>query len=409
MKVLFLAPYITILNDKTFEKNITGFGHMVRDIADYVSRSGVQVDLITNSAITRGRKYSDFNILKRTWKDILLNVKPYYLKKMMYLIRSYHPNNNRIVKIFYYYLSTGYVELIFKQGDYDVVHIHGIGFGTQPYIDCCERLGIKYVVTLHGLNAFSNSIQMEENEKQFELDFLQKAWLDKVQLTVISTGILNEIKTYLNKSEIENITVITNGTDINTKSNAYCDIRYKYGLSRKYKIMLCVGNLGTRKNQIQIVRSYKLISENYKDQFCILFLGSDGTNGEIEREIINLGLADSLILCGNINREEIASYYQQADFTVLASVSEGFGLSIIEGFVYGLPNLTFADLDAAEDLYDEKAMLVLKDRSDEALAEGLVQMLRTEWDRDYIKEYAKNFSLEKMAEEYIKVYQEIVG
>jgi uncharacterized Fe-S center protein len=74
MKVLFLALYITILEDKNFTNNITGFGHMVRDIADYVSKKGVNVDVVTMSAFTKGRKCNRFTLLKRTWKDIFMHI-----------------------------------------------------------------------------------------------------------------------------------------------------------------------------------------------------------------------------------------------------------------------------------------------------------------------------------------------
>jgi len=400
MKILFLALYVTILNNKVFTKNITGYGHMVWDIADYVSRTGVEVDVATSSAVTKGINYGAVTILKRTWADILMHVKPYYFKKMMQLVKTYHPSRNRLVKMMYYALSAGYVEHILKRGNYDIVHIHGIDFGTKPYIDCCEMFGIKYTVTLHGLNSFSDSVQMESGEKQFEKDFLQYAYKSGIPLTLISTGILNVIKDYLNtQGDIKHFRVVTNGTDVTEKAGGALDVRQKYAISIDKKIMLCVGNLTNKKKK----------KKETKSRLYILFLGKDGTNGDVERKICELGLENNLILCGNVSRDEIGSYYKQADYTVLASISEGFGLSIIEGFVYGLPNLTFADLDAIEDLFDGKAMITLTERSDQALAEGIAQMLSMDWDREYIKKYAKNFSLERMAQEYVRVYEEVEG
>lgn len=408
MKILFIASYITILDDKIFTKNITGFGHMVRDIADNVARTGAKIDVITSSAITKGRIYYAFTVIKRTLADILLHIKPYYIKKTMQLIKHYHPSFKRIIKMLYYSLSAGYVEHILKHGNYDMVHIHGIGFGTKPYIDCCERMGVKYIVTLHGLNSFTDSIQMESGEKQFEKDFLQYAYKSSIPLTVISTGILNTVKEYLGvQGDVKHFHVVTNGTDVIENLCGKLDIRQKYSISKNKKIMICVGNLTNIKNQSQIVRAYALLPEKIKSRLCILFLGKDVTSGEVERKICELGLENNLTLCGNVKRDEIGSYYKQADYTVLASISEGFGLSIIEGFVYGLPNLSFADLDAIEDLFNEKVMLTLTERSDEALADGIVQMLSKDWDREYIKQYAKKFTLEIMAQKYVKVYLEV--
>lgn len=408
MKIMFLASYLTILDDKNFTKNITGYGYMVKDIADYVSRTGVSIDVITTSAITKGRKHQSFTILKRTWRDILLHLKPYYFQKTLQLIKMYHPSCSRMIKMLYYALSAGHVEHILKCGNYDMVHIHGIGFGPKSYIDCCEKLGIKYVVTLHGLNSFSDSVQMECGEKKFEKDFLQCAYENNIPITLISTGMLNDIKDYLGvHGEIKYFQVIPNGTDISEKT-CVLDIRQKYEINGNKKIMLCIGNLSKRKNQVQVVRAYALLPEEIKSRLCILFLGKDATNGEVKHKICELCLEHNLILCGNVSKYEIGSYYKQADYTVLASISEGFGLSIIEGFVYGLPNLTYADLDAIEDLFDEQAMLVIAERCDETLMEGMTQMLSKDWDRKYIKQHAKKFSLECMAQEYVSFYRGVV-
>ncbi len=410
MKVLYLVKYITILDEKVFKKNITGYGLMVRDIADTVSKTGIEIDLITSSAITKGRKYKSFTILKRTWTDIVLHMKPYYILKMARLIKKYNPSWKRAVKMLYYALSAGYVEYLLKSKKYDLVHIHGIEFGTQPYIECCERTGIKYIVTLHGLNSFSDSVLMESREKQFEKDFLQYAYKNKIPLSVISTGILNAIKKYLGiKGEIDHFYVVANGTDVTKKTDSLLDIREKYGIDNHKQIMLCVGNLSIRKNQVQIVRAYAMLPEPIKRCLCVLFLGKDTLNSEVNKAISEYGLEKELIVCGNINREEISAYYRQADYTILASISEGFGLSIIEGFVYGLPNLTYADLDAAEDLFDENAMHLVDERTDEALKEGIVQLLEKTWDKEFISGYANNFSYEKMANEYVKVYQDVAN
>lgn len=410
MKVLFLASYITILEDKSFAKNITGYGYMVRDIADYVSRTDVEVDVITSSAITTGRKLNAITLLKRTWVDILLHAKPYYFKKTMQTIKTYHPSCRRIAKMLYYSLSAGYVEHILKRGNYCLVHIHGFGFGSKPWIDCCERLGIKYVVTLHGLNSFSDSVNMESGEKQFEKDFLLDAYKSSIPLTFVSTGILNVVTGYLSvQADIKHFHVVKNGTDVSKKPCDTLDIHQKYAVNSNRRIMLCIGNLSENKNQIQVVRAYALLPKVIQSHLCILFLGKDATNGMIERKICELGSQNDLILCGNVSRDEISIYCKQANYTVLTSISEGFGLSIIEGFVYGLPNLTFADLDAIEDLFDEKAMIILTERSDQALADGIAQSLSREWDREYIEQYAKRFSLEYMAQEYVKVYRKVVG
>ena len=43
-------------------------------------------------------------------------------------------------------------------------------------------------------------------------------------------------------------------------------------------------------------------------------------NGKLSKEINRLKLSDKLIICGNVNRENISCYYEQADYNIVASI-----------------------------------------------------------------------------------------
>jgi glycosyltransferase involved in cell wall biosynthesis len=98
------------------------------------------------------------------------------------------------------------------------------------------------------------------------------------------------------------------------------------------------------------------------------------------------------------------NYYAQSDFVISTSINEAFGLTFIEGFVYGLPAITFPDLDAVPDLYDEKVMILANDRTDSSLKNAILFALEKEWDPTYIKKYAQKFSAEIMVEKYNDLY-----
>lgn len=200
--------------------------------------------------------------------------------------------------------------------------------------------------------------------------------------------------------------VILNGCGVE-KLQFDRDIRKVYNLSKEVFLFVCVGNISRNKNQKQIIRAFQLLPQTYRHRIAILFVGGNET--ELANEIRTFGLQNSLIACGVVPKQEIHNYYGAADATILTSLSEGFGLSIIEGFVYGLPNLTFADLPAVEDLYNEKVMLRLSERGDEVLAKGMMEVVNRNWNRQFIEEYAKRFSFEKMADRYIDFYHTIIS
>ena len=50
-----------------------------------------------------------------------------------------------------------------------------------------------------------------------------------------------------------------------------------------------------------------------------------------------------------------------------------------------------------------------EDRSDQGLADAIVEWDQRNWDRDYIVQYSKYFSMERMAADYIKFYKQSIN
>lgn len=187
------------------------------------------------------------------------------------------------------------------------------------------------------------------------------------------------------------------------------NIREKYGIPEEAKILLYVGNISRNKNQEQMIRGYNNLSEALCEQTYILFLGRNIENDYcLEEFVSNSQYRDHLIICGNIDKEIIPSYYKQCDGVVLLSIVEGFGLSLIEGMHFGKPSMTFTDLDAYEDIYNEKAVIGIQERSDESVAKGLEQLLTSEWDATEIKDYSAKFEANAMANNYINCFKKII-
>jgi len=203
--------------------------------------------------------------------------------------------------------------------------------------------------------------------------------------------------------------VITNGCDI-TPRQASRDIRATLGFKESDFVFVSVGNIGMRKNQIQTVEAMSmLVAQGILDIKCI-FCGSDmGGVNSLQSAIYKYNIQGYCICAGFVDKEELTNYYQAADATILTSLSEGFGLSIIEGFVYGKPCLTFSDLPAVKDVYNESAMMLCPVRNTGTLSECMKRMKSQTWSSELIKRYASNFSFEEMSENYIGLYKGIIA
>lgn len=140
---------------------------------------------------------------------------------------------------------------------------------------------------------------------------------------------------------------------------------------------------------------------------AIILAGKDNTNGAIEKFILENNLYNNVFICGFVDKFKLSNLYAIADYNVMLSITEGFGLSMIEAASYGIPTLTFSDLDAVKDIYSPASMLLMGDRSDETVAEGIIKMFSNDWNRDEIVKESLKFN-EDIYREYLDVYKFIL-
>lgn len=402
MRILHITPYITSQKHPAFMRNQTGFGYMVHDIAKYTSKLA-EVDLLAVMCITPEMTLDGFKVIGRSWLKLLRNISRTTISDGLSFFAKYHlPLKDRL-RAMYVYLSMGQLNKIVA--DYDIVHIHGCSVITDAAINVCKKKNVPFLVTLHGLNSFSDSIGQNASLKRYERDFLKAAAINHYPVSFISTG---NMKTAAESTgvSVESFHVICNGCDVNPKYSDL-DVRKIYGLSEDDFVFAFVGNVSENKNQLQVARAWMLLPDDIKSRCKVLFVGRYNSGDELVQFIEANNMQKNLILCGMQPKEKIASFYQACNATILTSITEGFGLSIIEGFVYGKPNVTFADLPATNDLYKSNAMVLAKDRSDEALADAMAEVMKRIFDITSIENHAKKFSFESMAEKYINLYKKI--
>lgn len=408
MKVLMLTPYVTI-NDRTeFSKNKTGFGYMVYDIARAVAQTE-QVDVLASDS--RGPEFVKDRVrfLKRSMVlSFLYCFRCQPLSLVLRLLKQYKIQSGSKLRLFYYWFISGYYRSIICKGNYDVVQIHGCSFFTELWMQVCNRCNQKFVVTLHGLNSFSDSVCLSTSGKQYERDFLKRVVEEEFTITVISTGMKHLIEKSYGVGDSDNIKVVCNSFNFSDENILTLSVREKYGIPTDARVLLYVGNISVNKNQTQLVEAFDLLPEELRNYTWALFCGENhmGHDSSFEDAVRNSPSAKQLIVCGGINKDLMPAYYQAADAVVLLSKAEGFGLSLIEGMYFGLPGLMFTDMDAYEDIYDENAIVGVANRDNQSVAEGIELLLTKQWNKDLIKASSKRFDSETMAKNYIKVFKQ---
>lgn len=286
----------------------------------------------------------------------------------------------------------------------DIVNFHGAGVLMQRCIKICEDKNIPYVYTDH--------LFIEENPAftgyEINIDLQKSIYaIPGIHVIAVSSGMKKKILQNFPQIPAENINVIRNGTNFDATWEEG-GLYQEYVLENK-KVLLCVGTINYRKNQSQIVKAFQLLPESLQESIKIIFCGRDGINGELQESIANAGLQKNLIYAGAMSSKEIKKYYSIADGLIMPSYAEGLSIAALEAIAYGLPVIMFSDSECAEDLADNKVVCFAKERLDVSLAEAIERWYKKEWDKEYIIDYAKRFTMERVADEYIEYYKSILN
>lgn len=397
LKILMITGCVYAKN--TGRTSFTGLDYVVGDIAEKI---GTKCDLtvFTTTPYPRSSEMNNANIRSYSYLQLV----PYTVKNIRniyILLKNKKLSFIEKIKMIISLLLSDYICDLCKREQYDLISMQGVGHCNYLLSRVGYKNHIPVVFSLHGLLSFG-APNIRYIDSWTESELLKYVKQKSLTISVVSKGIQTLI---CNKYDINNerVHVINNAVKFRTVSNDCAGVIKEE--SDEIKI-ISVGTLNKNKNQIQLLRAFTLLPESIKKKCKITLVGKDDTNGEIENYIAENALENIVTVCGFLSKDDVAKLYIDSTFNVMLSISEGFGLSMIEAAYFGIPTLTFDDLDAAHDIYTEDSMILLKDRSDETVREGLLAMIEKNWDADKIHKSVKRFN-EDIYFEYLELFKHI--
>lgn len=384
MKILSMAWAIYDSRIPEFSDNCTGGGVVIKNICEYIGRKQESYLFLGRSKLPE----MELDHIHIVGTDCCPDVEDGNLdvneKRLRTMSQAFEIAVDRIVP--------------------DVVNFHGIGILMQRCIKICRDKNIPYVYTDH--------LFIEENPTfagyDTNLEWQRSIYsIPGLRVIAVSSGMKKKILRSFPQMHNESIYVIKNGTDFEA---VWVDgnLSQKYDIKNK-KVLLCVGTINYRKNQSQIVKAFKLLPAPIRDSIKIIFCGRDRINGELQASIIDAGLQNNMVYAGAMSSQEMKAYYSIADGLIMPSYAEGLSIAALEAIAYGMPVIMFSDSECAEDLSDPKVCVLAEERSDECLARAIEEWYRKEWDKQYITDYAKYFSMERVADDYIEYYKNVLA
>ena len=286
----------------------------------------------------------------------------------------------------------------------DIVHIHDCGDFCRACMKICIKKRIPYIFTAHAF--------IGKNQKISNLNERDIVWQKEVMTTpginvvAVGRGLADKIAIEYPNLKEEQLRVIQNGTNFKTKI-INTQLKSELGFQER-KILICPGKITKRKNQDQIVRAFQILPEYLQDKIGIVFCGNDRLDGALQQKIEDAQLGKSLKYVGTLDSTQMQEYYSISDGMIMASITEGLSIAALEAIAYGLPLVMFSDVECATDFNDDKISSLAKGRTDQALAKAIEEWESNSWDKEYILKYASGFSMERVADEYIDCYKDVI-
>lgn len=295
-------------------------------------------------------------------------------------------------------------------GGFDILHAHGAYLKNSFFGPLSRMSGKKSLVKvsladndLHGLGKGKSG-------------WLHKRFISMVDRYVsISREIAEELKGY--GFSDDKIREIPNGVDTDRFSpvdeNSRKALREKTGLPAEGLMVLYVGGISSRKNVKWLVDRWT--------EMCTGFPGFLTVVGPVAREDKDKRLFNSLKEqeAGSKGRlfvknytERVEDLYRMADIFVLPSKNEGMPNVVLEAMSTGLACLVNR-ISGASDLIGGGSGVLMDANEPVTLLDGLNRLRdgkeRTEIGKKARERIISDFSLDSVADRYIKLYGEMLG
>ena len=202
-----------------------------------------------------------------------------------------------------------------------------------------RKPGIKTVVTIHGIEyewlpAYENLLQ-----RWYLPLSTQYAVMSASRIIAVSQFTKNQLVERLG-ADPNKIQVIYEGVTNTSPSNPSPiigegrkgEVLTKWGLKPK-QYLLFVGTVQPRKNLVRLIQAYLALSTKHL-ALKLVIAGKLGWNYE---EVVELAKRYGIMIVGYINETDRYSLLQNAIVYVQPSITEGFGLPVLEAMAAGVP------------------------------------------------------------------------
>jgi len=290
---------VALISDWYFPK-IGGIEYSMHALAKTLSMHGHEVNVIT-------RSYPE--------------VPEYSIRDGVTVIRIKGrplPGQHRLL------MPNAYRELygLLKKENYEIINCHGLDspIGMSALI-ASRKLGIPVVVTNHSL--------VGHTLYSPALYFAGKVLLRNADAIIAVSSAVEKDSKIMTKKPIYRI---FNGVD---SEDSIVKVSFPYDTEGKL-VIATVARMTKKKGVQNIVGLAPALLEKHKNLLFVM-IGEGPLRKNLEKRVEETGLSGNFYFTGEISREEVLGYLDQADIFALPSIDEAFGISILEAISKKVP------------------------------------------------------------------------
>ena len=187
----------------------------------------------------------------------------------------------------------------------------------------------------------------------------------KAQVSRITQAEVEVLPIYVDKQKIEDAPI---SFDVHA--------RYPW-----HFIILAVSRLAPEKNLGLAIQVLSLVRQKFPD-VGMLIVGSGPEEKSLKSKVKSLKLEGAVEFAGWQN--SLSSYYKTANLFIQTSLFEGYGLSLVEAGLSGMPIVT-TDVGIAQELEHGKDLYKYSPNDPQSFADGIVGLIENNFKRENLK------------------------
>ncbi|RKU66291.1 glycosyltransferase family 4 protein [Parabacteroides sp. AF17-3] len=282
-------------------------------------------------------------------------------------------------KSYYYYLNVISARKIFKEFKPDIVNVqYASGYGTMARLARLKPLVI---------SVFGSDVYDFPYLNKFNYWVIRKNLRYANAIASTSIAMAQQVKKILNKNI--DVTVTPFGVDtrkfipINSKPSSRPIVGIVKYLEPIYDIQL-------------LIRAFAIVHSKESVKPLLHIYGGGTLLEELKALCVKLNISDDVCFYGTVPNNQIPAVLNSFDVFVNCSITESFGVAIVEAMSCGLP-VVATDAPGFKEVVDDRISgIILRDREPETMAIEIAKLLH---DKKKCEEMGKN-GRQKVLKEY---------